>query len=256
VTNAAAQRPVVIKAGDRWSPELVEVIKRAAVEARLGAGRLSVRWIGENRFSAGHVFGVRRIVVGIEHDDAGAPRLEYWREANPQVLSWHREMLRSRGLDLDRYEFPTEERLADGSVGYYVRAPRTDDCFAAALATALQVPIAEVPDPRIDERTAAGETPDELDRSAHAEITGWLTGRGLRMVVHRKLPTDRSRWIGIVQSPGAFNSHCVVMSRDEILFDPTAFHWPGMPPVQQCRFEHIGQGLSFQTIRATNKRKA
>jgi hypothetical protein len=32
VTNVAAQRPVGIKAGDRWSPELVEVIKRAAVE--------------------------------------------------------------------------------------------------------------------------------------------------------------------------------------------------------------------------------
>lgn len=37
--------------------------------------------------------------------------------------------------------------LKDGTMGFYSRPDRPDDCFAAALATCLQVPIWEVPDP-------------------------------------------------------------------------------------------------------------
>jgi hypothetical protein len=37
--------------------------------------------------------------------------------------------------------------------------------LAAALATLLQVAYADVPDPRIDERLAAGEHPNALDEA-------------------------------------------------------------------------------------------
>ena len=43
------------------------------------------------------------------------------------------------------------------------------------------------------------------------------------------------------------------MAGDEILFDPTAFQWPGKPPVQLCRREHVALGLSFQTMTKPRK---
>lgn len=114
----------------------------------------------------------------------------------------------------------TTTRLADGTVGYYERGTRTDDCWAAAVATCLQVPLDEVPDPRLDERVQAGEDPDGINRSAWAEFDRWLGEGGLSMTVHRKVPAPRRRWIGIVKFPGLFMAHCLVMSRDEVLFDP------------------------------------
>ncbi len=121
-----------------------------------------------------------------------------------------------------RLEAGPRGRLRDGTFGYFVRGLRTDDCWAAALATCLQVPIDEVPDPRLDERLRAGEDPAEVDRSAWLALDRWLADRGYRMTVHCKPPTSRKRWIGIVQLPGWFQSHCLVMSRDEVLFDPAA----------------------------------
>lgn len=244
-----------VTSADPWSPELVAVLKRAAVEAGLGLGAITLKFVGDNQFSVTTLSGLRKIVVGLEGDETGEPRLNYWREADTGVTGLHRSMATALGRDLDGFRFPREEPLVDGTVGYFVRAPRTDDCFAAAVATALQVPIDEVPDPRIDERLAAGAAPDEIDRSAQEEMKRWLWARGLRMVGHRKLPTGLRRWIGIVQMPGAFNSHSLVMSRHEILFDPTLFHWPDMPPVQQCGFEQVTSGLSFQPIHATTTRR-
>ena len=63
------------------------------------------------------------------------------------------QMALAAALDLN---LARTKRLADGTIGYFTRPPRQDDCFAAALATVLRVPIAEVPDPRIDERLARG----------------------------------------------------------------------------------------------------
>jgi hypothetical protein len=77
--------------------------------------------------------------------------------------------------------------LADGSIGYAARPrwlggrwfPREDDCFASALATVLQVPIDELPDPRIDERLAAGESAGEIARRRQSSAAGsWSTGCG------------------------------------------------------------------------------
>src|SRR5437762_1844887 len=89
-------------------------------------------------------------------------------------------------------------RLTDGTTGYHVRNGRRDDCLAAALATCLQVPIEEVPDPRIGERLDAGEAPEDIDRSAWRELRRWLAERGLQMCSHRTVPANRHRWIGIV----------------------------------------------------------
>jgi hypothetical protein len=111
-------------------------------------------------------------------------------------------------------------QLRDGTTGYYERGARTDDCWAAAVATCLQVPIGEVPDPQLDRRLQAGEKPDEIDRSARHEFARWLAARSLRMTVHRTLPVRRRRWIGIVTFPGDFTDHSLVMTGGEILFDP------------------------------------
>ena len=42
-------------------------------------------------------------------------------------------------------------RLNDGEIGYQADGP--DDCFRAAVATVTQVPIEQVPDPRLLDRT-------------------------------------------------------------------------------------------------------
>jgi hypothetical protein len=111
-------------------------------------------------------------------------------------------------------------RLPDGTVGYYARLPRTDDCWAAAVATCLQVPIEEVPDPHLDQQVRDGEDPEEIARLAWEDMDIWLSRRGLRMVRHRKLPAARRRWIGVAPAPGIFQDHCVVMSGPDYLFDP------------------------------------
>jgi len=133
--------------------------------------------------------------------------------------------------------------LADGSLGYFVRTGREDDCFAAAIATVLQVPIGQVPDPRIDERLAAGEAAAEIDRSAQRELARWLTRRGLRMAVHRSVPASRRRWIGVVPMPGDFMNHCLVMSRETVLFDPAT----AAEGVRIFGLEDVRQALSFQS---------
>jgi len=136
---------------------------------------------------------------------------------------------------------PLTRRLADGTTGYLVRFPRTDDCFAAALATCLQVPIERVPDPCIDERLRAGDKPDDIDRDAKAELARWLTRRGLRMIVHTTVPANRCRWIGVVALEGLFVSHSMVMSFDEVLFDPTL----DFGPVRLWSACHVTYGISF-----------
>jgi hypothetical protein len=139
------------------------------------------------------------------------------------------------------------KRLKDGTVGYCVRAPRADDCFAAALATVLQVPIAEVPDPQLDERLAAGETADEIDRDARAELEAWLADRDLRLIVHRKVPLATCRrWIGVVPMPGAFNDHCLVMDRGRVIFDPTLE--VDARPARLFGPHHVKSGFSFRAI--------
>lgn len=132
--------------------------------------------------------------------------------------------------------------LTDGTVGYYAR--RADDCFASAVATCLQVPIEEVPDPSIDALLDRGESPDEINRVASAEWARWFASRELAMTIHSKVPVKSDRWIGIVPLEGEFQSHCLVMSGREVLFDPTD---PKQYERPVCIWdaEDVKSGLSF-----------
>jgi hypothetical protein len=125
--------------------------------------------------------------------------------------------------------FPRTCELPDGTTGYFVRLPRLDDCFSAAVATVLQVPIDDVPDPRIDERLRAGDEPHEIDGQAWNALDDWLAARRLRIVLHRIVPACRRRWIGVVPFPGDFQHHCLVMAGDQLLFDPQADMRPTIP---------------------------
>jgi hypothetical protein len=161
------------------------------------------------------------------------------------------------GLDVCRMARRHPERLAlvlewmerevllrDGTVGYYMRFPRFDDCWAAAVATCLQVPLKDVPDPCLDERLFAGEDPDEIERSAWREMHDWLADRRLRMIVHRKVPAPRRRWVGVVPvAHERFGDHCLVMSRSEVLFDPIS----NMGMFKRFDASAIRWGFSFRS---------
>jgi hypothetical protein len=167
----------------------------------------------------------------------------------------------NRGVRARRAPADTVD-LADGSVGYFMRPRRTDDCWQAAVATVLQVPIDEVPDSRLRERRRGGEHPAEIVRSARREMDAWLVDRGLRMVTHRKVPVARARWIGIVPFPYWFMSHSLVMNWDRVVFDPSErsllasaalFEKLGLSPPAGVRGvrvrtwgpEEVGYGFSF-----------
>jgi hypothetical protein len=161
-----------------------------------------------------------------------------------------------RAFNEDFYEkFKKPRLLEDGTLGYPMRVPRTDDCFAAAIATTLQVPIEEVPDPRIDERLAAGEAPEEIDRRVWANLTSWLASRDLRIIPHRKVPAARRRWIGVVPISGNFRSHCLVMSHERLLFDPannpSYIPRPDGRKVRTYQPDQITFGLSFRSLHKT-----
>jgi len=126
------------------------------------------------------------------------------------TLSW---------ADLEDVREPAR-RLPDGTLGWHMRAPRGDDCMAPCIATVLQVPLGQVPDPRIDERRAAGAAAGAVDASAKRELSAWLAARGLEMVYHRQVPVKSQRWIGVVQLSGLFASHAMVMRYGEVLWDP------------------------------------
>jgi hypothetical protein len=149
-----------------------------------------------------------------------------------------------RTMRVARAMLAPEVRLPDGSVGYYVRLPRIDECWAAAVATCIQVPLSELPDDRIDERLEAGEDPEEINRSSWEETRRWLAERRLRMLVHRKVPAARRRWIGIVPDRRPFKAHCLVMDRGKIIFDPT----PNMDLFRNFTASEVRWGFSFQAV--------
>lgn len=120
-----------------------------------------------------------------------------------------------------RLQVPTVA-LADGTTGYPVRVPRADDCWAAAVATTLQVDIEEVPDSRIDERLGEEESPEQITTSYLREFTEWLRKRKRRMVIYADHLPDLPRWIGVCPCRGIFRDHCLVMAGRQVLFDPVA----------------------------------
>jgi hypothetical protein len=131
--------------------------------------------------------------------------------------------------------------LSDGSTGWAMK--RIDDCQQAALATLLQVPLSEVPDAHIDKRLAAGESVEKVDKTAWNQMITWLGGRGLRLVRHATTPTHLERWIGVVPNERPFQSHCLIMVRDRILFDPSV-----RPGVRTFYSVEIQYGLSIERV--------
>jgi hypothetical protein len=161
-------------------------------------------------------------------------------------------------------------QLGNGEIGYCMEPTRTDDCLRPAIATVLQVPPCEIPDPRIDERMAAGNTALDVSREGWAELRAWLAHRGLEIAIHEPFP-DRERWIGVARIPWiadayeselqgmpvpqgpadellakfdvfiasewlnymSLSDHCLVMCRDAVHFDPAVGLQP--PPGQRLR---------------------
>ena len=133
---------------------------------------------------------------------------------------------------------PVVSLVEDGSeIGYCMRPTGTDDCFRAALATATQIPVEQVPDLRLDRRLRKGEDVERINRESWERMAEWLDGRGLELVFHRDVPVDRERWVGVCRGPteataavataagfrlgdNPFNNHCLVMSYGDIVFDP------------------------------------
>jgi hypothetical protein len=188
-----------------------------------------------------------RAALLIESSDAQQRELQMLQEASPMARDAYFATLRAAAGR------PTVA-LRDGTTGYYVRTNRRDECFAACLATCLQVPISDVPDPRIDERLAAGEDPEEIGRSAWHQILEWLASRGLGIAIHKRPPAGHPRWIGVVPLRGHFNDHCLVMSGDEILFDPVD-QLQHHGAVAHFQSRHVRFGYSFEAVppRVTNQ---
>jgi hypothetical protein len=134
---------------------------------------------------------------------------------------------------------PATSQLSDGSTGWHMK--RVDDCQAAALATLLQIPLSEVPDARLDQRLAAGESVAHVDRTAWAEMIRWLRGRGLALIRHGRPPTHLPKWLGIVPHPDPFKGHCLIMVRDRVLFDPSV-----RPGVRTFYAVEVQYGYSIQ----------
>lgn len=201
--------------------------------------------------------------MGRRHRDLSRAARERKRAAGPSRLAPQdlapadvaaRQKLHEIGLARLRavIDGPTDDSdsttLEDGTIGYYMR--RGDDCWPAALATVLQTPLGELPDLNLDQRVELGQNPADISISAWVEIEDWLATRNLRMQLHRRLPITRHRWIGIVPVSGDFQSHCLVMTRAQKLFDPAERIW-GKAGCYEA--EHVGYGLSF-TRQLSNRR--
>ncbi len=145
----------------------------------------------------------------------------------------------------------------DGTeIGYYADPTRWDDCMRAAIATATQIPIEQVPDPRLHDRWAAGDDPDQISDESWLRIAEWADRRGLQLMLHETVPADRERWIGIcvytpswhelVLAENPFPDHCLIMSYGDIIFDPAAMAVvPSGMRVQTWKPADVTYGLSF-----------
>ena len=162
-------------------------------------------------------------------------------------------------------------KLKDGTRGYCMRADRLDECFAAALATLVQLPMSKVPDWRLHEREDAGDDPEQIRRDAAAQLDEWLGARGLQLVHHQTPPVECARWIGICPpSPevrrmfayahslgfhaGNFQDHCVVMAFAEVLHDPAIAVTP--PSGSQLRTFHLSDVTHGFTVHTTTTKES
>jgi hypothetical protein len=158
------------------------------------------------------------------------------------------------------------EPQAGDEIGYAMAPHRHDDCFQAAVATVTQVPIEQVPDLALDRRLSEGADAEEISRTAWERFDAWATRRAFALRFWPEVPVDRPRWIGVVESPMGdarysytpdggvvlvegtnFNDHCLVMSHDRLLFDPSCSVRipPGARPFAFTP-DQITYGISFE----------
>lgn len=154
-------------------------------------------------------------------------------------------------------------------IGYGMHPYQGDDCFRAAIATATQVPIEQVPDLALMKRLEHGEDAEEISRTSWERIDSWASKRGLGVAFWDEVPAPRHRWIGVCRNaPGiaytfdehghpvrsdvggrGFNDHCLVMSHDQLIWDPSCSMKP--PPgmtTSPSDTTRIGYGISFDAI--------
>ncbi|MEK6273356.1 MAG: hypothetical protein AABM42_12055 [Actinomycetota bacterium] len=155
-------------------------------------------------------------------------------------------------------------------VGYAMDPFREDDCFQAAIATATQVPIEQVPDLDIDRQLEEGVDPLTIDELGWQRIERWAGKRGLELRFWDELPVPRERWIGVSRLDQGllrqiflasgdpptprlhgdeylFFDHCQVMADDQLVFDPVCSQSP--PPGHTHKAYSISEmvyGISFE----------
>jgi hypothetical protein len=137
------------------------------------------------------------------------------------------------------------KRLADGTTGYTMRS--FDDCFPACVATVLGIPLRQLPQLGIDRRLRSGIDPQLVERDADKTMGHW------RMVEHNPPPWDVDRWVGVCEHQDWRASHCLVMSRDEVLHDPAPVNITLLGVRLGLRVwapDDIGYGITFDR---TNK---
>lgn len=190
--------------------------------------------------------------------DRGAWARE-WERASRSGRKTHPVVrLTEHGID-----YGTEPRPGD-EIGYCMDPYRTDDCLQAAIATATQVAVEQVPDLELDRRLDSGGDPEEVSRTSWERIDRWASERGLALMFWERVPVPRRRWIGVVISPNtgatvirrgrvsrdydepAFNDHCLVMEHERLVFDPScSVRTPPGMQVMGYRPDMIDYGISF-----------
>ena len=157
---------------------------------------------------------------------------------------------------------------AGDEIGYCMDPWRGDDCFQAAIATAAQIPIQEVPDLALKKQLREGGDPEEISRAAWTRIAEFAYERGLRLVFHKRVPVARLSWIGVIVVPGGrsyvagpsglilagdagFRNHCLVMRHDQLVFDPAcSVQSPPGYAVESYDPTQITYGISFNKRRS------
>lgn len=173
--------------------------EREAKERRVVLQRLPER----DRFGS-------RTPIGTCTEAAVAMWRKRWeREVRPGWKTHPVARLTENGVD-----YGTKPRPGD-EVAYGMDPNREDDCLQAALATATQVPIEEVPDLDLDKRLEQGDGPDELIRESWERIGRWATERGMTLEFFGpdSLPAPRRRWVGLVISSTAFRAEADAYGR-------------------------------------------
>jgi hypothetical protein len=134
-------------------------------------------------------------------------------------------------------------------IGYGMRPLRLDECLRAAVATATQIPIEQVPDLRLDDRLRRGDRSQDISRDGWSRIETWAGTKGLTLKLWPKTPAQRERWIGVCAGAGeVFGDHCLVMCHNRVVFDPACSIAP--PPgtaLAAYSPESIVYGLSFES---------